>query len=315
MVCPNFHSQQWHLLQHFSERYIDLLISRTSDAIRYLSAHDNSYIRYFRGHTAAVTTIALSPSSDAFLSASHDDTVRLWDLRSSSAQGILHLHAPHLAIYDPTATVIAIASPSAQEILLYDARNYDKPPFATFDLLEQENTMRPFSGNAGGPSPPGDWTKLEFSNDGRSLLVTTNGAAHYVLDAFDGRLVAYLLRPAGPTNRISPSSIPSLRASKQTTATGGRATGQGDACFSPDGRFVLSGTASAGSICVWDLDGLEAGEAGAEKVLRPLCELGGELDGNGRKEVGVASVLAYSPRHNLVVGADRGVVFWLPEVD
>ena len=37
--------------------------------IRYLSTHENVYLRYFRGHTARVTSLSMSPKSDLFLSA------------------------------------------------------------------------------------------------------------------------------------------------------------------------------------------------------------------------------------------------------
>lgn len=112
------------------------------DGIRYLSTHDNSYIRYFRGHKGTVTCLALCPTStsDTFLSCSLDDTVKLWDLRSQNAQGELRLHGGWLAAYDPSATVIAIASPPTSSLLLYDVRNYDKPPFATFDIPTKVRT-------------------------------------------------------------------------------------------------------------------------------------------------------------------------------
>ena len=43
--------------------------SPTENTIRYLSMHDNKYMRYFRGHTEEVTSLDISPNSDAFLSA------------------------------------------------------------------------------------------------------------------------------------------------------------------------------------------------------------------------------------------------------
>lgn len=80
-----------------------------ADDIRYLSLHDNSYLRYFKGHKKKcvlalasvqmpdgadvllvpkrrVVSLAMSPQDDTFLSAARDDTVRLWDLRAPSAQ-------------------------------------------------------------------------------------------------------------------------------------------------------------------------------------------------------------------------------------
>ncbi|KKY23506.1 putative wd repeat protein [Diplodia seriata] len=117
--------------------------TKVDDGIRYLSTHDNSYIRYFKGHTDTVTCLALNPSNDTFVSCSQDNTVRLWSLNSPNTQGMLKLHAPWLAAYDPSASVIAIASPPTQTILLYDVRNFDKPPFATFDLHEMEQQYTP----------------------------------------------------------------------------------------------------------------------------------------------------------------------------
>lgn len=122
-------------LARFSHHAQSIIYASTKvdDTIRFLSTHDNSYIRYFKGHTDTVTSIALCPSKDDFISCSRDNTVRLWNLQSPNYVGLLNLHAPYLAAYDPSATVIAIASPPTQSILLYDMRNYDKPPFATFD--------------------------------------------------------------------------------------------------------------------------------------------------------------------------------------
>ena len=37
-------------------------------AIRYLSHHDNRYLRFYKGHTDRVTSLAMSPKSDQFIS-------------------------------------------------------------------------------------------------------------------------------------------------------------------------------------------------------------------------------------------------------
>lgn len=37
--------------------------------LRYHSLHDNQYLRYFKGHTGRITTIAMSPKNDMFMSA------------------------------------------------------------------------------------------------------------------------------------------------------------------------------------------------------------------------------------------------------
>lgn len=184
--------------------------------VRYLSAHDNSYICYFRGHEAPVTAIEVCPSNDTFMTCSLDNTLRFWSLNTPTATGILNLKGVQTCAFDPSASVIAVASPASQTVLLYDYRNYDKPPFATFDLQAAEQRFAAQSRRAGsGPSTPlhndplDNWTRMSFSNDGRSLLVSTAGRGHFVLDAFNGDLRAYLPKKGPESNRLLPSQTPS----------------------------------------------------------------------------------------------------------
>ena len=95
--------------------YAYIVLCMFLDTIRYLSLHDNKYIRYFSGHTKKlvslnsttictsatiqcctcnisnfrVVTLNMSPIDDTFLSGSMDKTIRLWDLRSPNCQ-VLH---------------------------------------------------------------------------------------------------------------------------------------------------------------------------------------------------------------------------------
>ena len=315
-----------------------MLIS-PKDTIRYLSAHDNTYIRYFRGHSAPVTTLALSPGSDDFISASLDNTVKLWDLRSTNPSHTLNITGPYLATYDPGAVVLAIACPATQIVMLYDARQVDADPFATFKVGPYITQFTQGRAGATERHTPGDWTKLEFSVDSKKLLIATSGPGHFVIDAYDGPLIAYLPKTNGTTNRISPALR--SRVAPLTPATPAQAprnagvTGTGDACFSPDSRFVLGGSGEAGML-VWDLNIADAARAGGdsngngikqedttmsgtsgsklfdakEKVLLPSHVIGEE-----RKDAGMASVVGYNPRHNLVATADRQVVFWVPDLE
>lgn len=262
--------------------------TKVDDGIRYLSMHDNSFIRYFRGHTDRVTSLSISPSNDNFLSSSLDNTVRLWDARSSTPQGQLNFTAPYLTAYDPSATVIAIASPKSQTVLLYDLRNYDKPPFATFDLESTEKRLAASHGQRQGEG----WNSLEFSNNGKYLLVATNGPGHYVLDAFSGELMHYLHRPAGASGFPAVGDI--LDAQQHYR--------QGDAAFSPDGRYVVGGSGGQSGLQVWDCQERER----HDKVLEPMCELPSQKS---------AGVVAYNPRFNMLASADRDVMMWLPDPD
>ncbi|KAF2111521.1 WD repeat-containing protein-like protein [Lophiotrema nucula] len=281
-------------LARFSHHAQSIIYASTKldDSLRFLSTHDNSYIRYFRGHTAPVTSIALCPSSDTFISCSKDDTVRLWNLQSQNYQGLLRLYGAYLATYDPSASVIAIGSPKTSSILLYDIRNYDKAPFATFDLIEHE---RRFLGQSGG-----DWTKLEFTNDGKSLVVGTTGSGHFVLDAFSGELSHFCYRDAGSSGRLPPVDVPQNYG--DVAIDGSRpALGQGDVCVTPDGQYLLGGSGQDG-LLVWDISQQPSGD----NLLRPMERLPGH---------GKAAIVGYNPRTNLLATADRDLLLWQPDPD
>jgi COMPASS component SWD2 len=263
--------------------------TKIDDTIRYLSTHDNSFIRYYRGHSAPVTCLALCPSTDTFFSCSLDNTTRLWSLKSPNHIGILRLSSPHLAAYDPSASVIAIASPPTQSILLYDLRNFDKAPFGSFDLKGMEDKYDPGNRtmrNRGAST----WSKLEFSNDGKHMLVATSGEGHFVIDAFDGTFKHYAIRrqAGAESSRAAPgSSSPSTLG------------GQGDVCFSPDGRYLVGGSGGEGEMLVWDMD-----QDNRDGLLADCAQ----LPAAGRHEI-----VGYNPRTNMMVSADRDVVMWLPD--
>jgi COMPASS component SWD2 len=263
--------------------YTDQMI----DIIRYLSTHDNKFIRYFRGHEAPVTCLAMNPGTDNFVSCGEDNTVRLWDANSANCCAKLYLQNPTLAAYDPSASVIAIASPMTQTILLYDNRKIDQAPFATFDTIDFADEANP--GNLSKC-----WNKLEFSNDGKSLLLGTTGSGHYLIGAFDGKLQAYLHRERGGTNRLAAGEL------EDPNTTAPRAESSGDVAFTPDGRYVLGGSGKE-NVLVWDT--LVAPDPGSKK-LKPTHELNFK---------GSAAVLAANHRYNFFATADKEVVFWVPD--
>ncbi|KAK2744385.1 member of Set1p complex, histone methyl transferase [Myotisia sp. PD_48] len=255
--------------------------TKLDDSLRLLDLHNEGYLRYFTGHTDKVTSLALSPGSDTFLSCSKDETVAIWDLNSRNAQGKLKLASPYLAAFDPSGTVIAIASQATSFVLLYDFRNYDKPPFASFDLAPLEERYTPSTrGRA--------WTRLEFSNDGKHILIGTDFHGHFVLDAFEGYLKAFLAGKGGSTGRAAPVS------------TAGKPLGQGDVCFTPDGRYVLGGAGDQQDTLVWDLHQTPD----PSLLLQPITR----LPFRGR-----TALVQANPRYNMFASADKEIVFWLPE--
>jgi len=261
--------------------------TKLNNTIRYLSTHDNSYLRYFEGHEKNVTCLSLHPGQDNFLSCSEDNTVRIWDAATKNAVGKLALNGAYLAAWDPSGNVFAVASPAAQSVLLYDFRHYDKEPFSTFDILPYTHEHN--SANQA-------WNKLEFSNDGKSLLVGTTGHAHFLLDAFSGELKAALQRDRGGSKRLGAGEHNNDPADPLSSDFLQPSTG--DCCFTPDGRYVISGSRRE-NVLVWDTLYLTSG-----KMNKPIQEF--EYKGD-------SAVVACNPRYNFFATGDREVVFWVPD--
>ena len=176
---------------------------------------------------------------------------------------------------------MAIASQSTASILLYDVRNYDKAPFATFDLTDAEDRYTPSTkGRA--------WTKLEFSNDGKSILLGADYHGHFLLDAFEGHVKAFLIGRSGSTGRAAPVS------------SSGKPLGQGDVCFTQEGRYVMGGAGEEPDVLVWDTQ--EPADEGG--LLGPLTR----LSSRGVRSV----VIQCNPRYNMFATADTKVTMWLP---
>ncbi|KAI9352491.1 WD40-repeat-containing domain protein [Zopfochytrium polystomum] len=191
--------------------------TKEDNAIRYLSFHDNKFIRYFKGHSARVTALELSPLEDLFLSASKDGTVKLWDLRSPSCVGSIRTKCERSCItFDPTGLVFTVATNSS-EIRLFDVKNYDSGPFSTYTIAQTPNAY---------PSRD-EWISIKANNDGKFLLVSTTGESHIIVDSFSGKVVRKL---HGISNNVQIEM---------------------EASFTPDGKYVLSGSQD-GSIHFWE---------------------------------------------------------------
>jgi WD40 repeat protein len=112
--------------------------------IAYHNLHENKLMRKFQGHQARITSLSMSPISDAFLTLGADGRFLMWDLRTSQhvAQGRLTLPEPvvnmeppnAMGCFDSSGKVFAIATPD-RGLSLYDARmtaqHFTAAPFKT----------------------------------------------------------------------------------------------------------------------------------------------------------------------------------------
>uniref|UniRef100_A0A7R9VE69 Anaphase-promoting complex subunit 4 WD40 domain-containing protein n=1 Tax=Chlamydomonas euryale TaxID=1486919 RepID=A0A7R9VE69_9CHLO len=202
-------------------------------ALRYQDLCRNEYLRYYRGHSAPLNTLCLSPKTDMFMSAAQDKTVRLWDLRTNICQGLLSTPGNPVASFDQQGLVFGVGT-EAGLLKLYDVRSYDKGPFDTFVVQDEVNSTSLFA-------------DIKFSYDGKYLLVTVEGKV-YVLDAFNGTVVRRIL------NTAPEGSTPM------------------EAVISADNKYVLQGCEDR-NIRVWSIaTGAEVatwpGHAGTPNCLR-----------------------------------------------
>jgi COMPASS component SWD2 len=149
------------------------LISLHLDSIRYLSLHDNQYIRYFKGHRARVVSLCMSPVDDTFISGSVDNTVMFWDLRSPNAQGKIDVRGSPAVAYDPKGLCFAVAS-AINLIKMYDKRRFDQGPFAQFPIKSQSTL---------------EFLNIKFSPGGQYISAMTNESL-LLIDAYKGDKVA-----------------------------------------------------------------------------------------------------------------------------
>ncbi|EPZ36526.1 WD40 repeat-like protein [Rozella allomycis CSF55] len=194
--------------------------TKVDDTIRYLSLHDNSYLMYFKGHQSRVTGIAMSPVEDLFISSSKE-SIRLYDLGYPNAVGFLPL-PPNtfnpIVAFDPSGLVFAVGL-NNRTISLYDLKKIEQGPFHSFDVYDRL-------------VPGAEWISLEFSPDGRHILISSRNSVLFIVDSYD-----YILK----------SRLTAHVNSNKHDMIG---------CYSPDGRYVLNGSEN-GKIFIWDAESTE----------------------------------------------------------
>lgn len=248
--------------------------TKIDDKIRFMNLDTIQYYQYFTGHSKRVVSLAVSPNNSTFLSTSLDNTLRMWDLRLPDCQNVMHFSGRPTTTYDPDGLIFAVGV-NSRCIKLYDTRAFSKGPFSTFKVNRDKEC---------------DWIALKFSNDGKVILVNTNGSVTQLIDAFFGTQLQSL------TGKIK--YFPTQRKDREVNQI--PSTGYDnneripiESSFSPDSRFVFSGS-SDGRIHVWNA-------TSGYKV----CVL------NGGHPAPVQCV-QFNPKYVMLSSACSDVAFWLP---
>lgn len=204
------------------------------------------------------------------------------------AQGLLNLPSAPIVAYDSTGVIFAVGLNIYSRISLYDTANYDKEPFLTVHLDDPTLSRISF------PPRPLPMTSLEFATNGSWLLVGTAGHAHYILDAFDGGLLAKLEGHKGLDPKTPLGTVTTRRMSGE------------EVCFTPDSKFVLSGSED-GKIYMWDLTAQDLTKMVVGRdpmVLRPVHSIDGHT--------APSRCLKFNPRFLMMASASNDLVrFWL----
>eukprot|EP01083_Nonionella_stella_P022904 63311_1 len=183
------------------------------NVIRYLSLHDNAYIGSFYGHTDRITEISVSYLDDTFMSASIDRHIRLWDIRQNGSMAICKVPGRPTMAQDREGLIFAIGT-GKNELKLYDRRKYEHGPFETMN---------------GFPACNYEWCKMEFSPDGKYILISTRTNLLMLVDSFKGTVITQFVSYKNNTNDDIVAS------------------------FTPNGEFIACGS-SNGDIHFWSKD-------------------------------------------------------------
>ncbi|KIP11165.1 hypothetical protein PHLGIDRAFT_28082 [Phlebiopsis gigantea 11061_1 CR5-6] len=269
--------------------------TKEDDTIRYHSLHDNKYLQYFKGHKERVISLEVSPVDDGFMSGSMDKTVRLWDLRSPHCRGLLNLPASPVVAYDSSGLVFAVAINQYSRILLYDQANFDKSPFLTITLEDPTLSLISY------PPRPIFMTSLSFSSSGKYLLVGCSGNAHYIIDAFEGHLLAKLEGHIGLERR---------KLTAKESIEPSRGVSGEEVSWTPDSKFVVGGSLD-GKILLWDAQHLPQKEGPVDLKAPPIrLQPVAKLEGHP----GPARCVKFNPRLAMMCSAGAELAFWLPDL-
>ncbi|SAL96096.1 hypothetical protein [Absidia glauca] len=258
--------------------------TKEDDTLRYLSLHDNKFIRYFRGHKKRVISLEMSPLDDHLISSSLDNTVRLWDLRSPNCQGLINATSTPIASIDNAGLVFGVGMGS-ETIRLYDIRSYDTGPFATWTIRDPDS-----------PKDNSYWTSLKFTNDGQHILITTSGNIHYLIHAFEGRIVKRLVGSTGSTSSDQQNGGTSHRCGEEVG-------------LSPDAKYAFAGGRD-GVVRVWDLLDKNDPNDPPPMMNAPVMT---ELHSRESSPSPIR-VLGFNPAYMMMVSGGNQLDFWEPTI-
>ena len=182
-------------------------------SVRLWDVESGAELRRFLGHTDKIWDMAVSSSGGFAVTASHDGTLRRWDIESDEAY--------LLADVKPQAPICCAISSDTQRVLIGTGKGTDSTPDYSLRLLDSRTgqELHRLSGHTEAVQD------VVFSHDGSLALSSGQDRRLLLWDVARGELVASLLGALEVGTRLA---------------------------FSPDGTLAAQGTL-LGDILIWDI--------------------------------------------------------------
>ncbi|QPG75753.1 hypothetical protein FOA43_003113 [Brettanomyces nanus] len=246
--------------------------TQENHVIRLLNLDDNSFIRYFKGHKQQVVNLINATSAtrlESFYSSSIDGTVKCWDMRTNTCTASLGLSSTPLIALDPTNSVMAILETGSFQLRLVAMGKFPTGSIKVVDLSSLFKQSLP--------------KNLQFTNDNKYIIITTDSTEHIVLDSFSLQIMGTLSGQVPFISRKYPDS--------------------GNITVTPSGKYVIGGSGN-GELLVWDLSYLSNNTS--MKQLAPTSKLTNSAEGT----LSIPRMVLFNPHYEMLATADTEVSFW-----
>jgi WD40 repeat protein len=265
--------------------------ARSAALAALIAARDPGVVAILHGHAEAVSSVALSSDGHTLASASYDQTIRLWDMRTHKQLGLPltdHTRYVQALAFSPDGETLASASGDEKTIRLWDARTHEPrgAPITGHTRYVRSMAFSPDGrtlASAGADRTIRLWDVRTHEQRGVPLTGHTQSVMSVAFSRSGNRLAS-----SGSDQTIR---LWDVRSHKQLGAPLRDRTKA--MAFSPDGRTVASARADS-TIQLWD--------------VRTHVRRGAPLSGHA---VGVSS-LAFSPdgRTLASAGYDHTIRLW-----